>query len=60
MRKLLESNMDAIVGMTYPLTMTGEDSDKALAKSMLNGNIMAAVFTGNQSAGLIDRFFCSC
>lgn len=39
--------MDAIVGMTFPLTRTGEDSDKALARSMLEDNIMAAVFTGS-------------
>ncbi|BDA48015.1 Serine-protein kinase ATM [Coccomyxa sp. Obi] len=47
-RKLLERNMDAIVGMTFPLTRTGEDSDKALARSMLEENIMAAVFTGDE------------
>lgn len=39
--------MDAIMGTTYPLTKTGEESDRALAKAILEENIMAEVFTGN-------------
>ncbi len=49
--------MDAVVGMIYPLIRTGDDSDKALAKSKLDENIMAAVFTGT---GLQASFHCIC
>lgn len=45
-RKMLEKNYAAIVGITIPLTIMGDDSDKALARSILEGNIMAATFTG--------------
>lgn len=45
-RTLLERNYEAIIGIAYPFYMTGDETDKGLARSIIQENLMGATFTG--------------
>ena len=45
-RTLLERNYEAIIGIAYPFYMTGNETDKGLARSIIQENLMGATFTG--------------